>query len=48
MTKKTRRKFTPQEKVVILKQHLLEGKAVSDVCDAHGVPLQSESEFSST
>ncbi len=32
MTKKIRRKFMPQEKVAILKQHLLEGKAVSDVC----------------
>ena len=37
MTKKIRRKFTPQEKVAILKQHLLEGKSVSDVCDAHGL-----------
>jgi transposase-like protein len=37
MTKKTRRKFTGKEKVAILKQHLLEGKSVSDVCDAHGV-----------
>jgi transposase-like protein len=37
MTKKTRRNFTPQEKVSILKQHLLEGKSVSDVCDAHGL-----------
>ena len=26
MTKKIRRKFMPQEKVAILKQHLLEGK----------------------
>ena len=37
MTKKIRRNFTPQEKVSILKQHLLEGKSVSDVCDAHGL-----------
>ena len=37
MTKKIRRNFTPQEKVAILKQHLLEGKSVSDVCDAHGL-----------
>ena len=37
MTKKTRRKFSPQEKVSILKEHLLEGKAVSDVCDRHGL-----------
>ena len=37
MTKRTRRKFAPQEKVAILKQHLVEGKPVSDVCDAHGL-----------
>jgi transposase-like protein len=37
MTKKIRRKFSPQEKVAILKQHLLEGKSVSDVCDQHGL-----------
>ena len=37
MTKKTRRKFTQQEKVAILKLHLVEGKSVSDVCDAHGL-----------
>lgn len=37
MTKQTRRKFSPEEKVVILKRHLLEGQPVSDVCDAHGL-----------
>ena len=37
MTKQIRRKFTPQEKVAILRQHLLEGKPVSDVCDSHGL-----------
>ena len=37
MTKKIRRTFTPQEKVAILKQHLLEGSPVSDICDAHGL-----------
>ena len=37
MNKQTRRNFAPQEKVAILKQHLVEGKAVSDVCDAHGL-----------
>ena len=31
MTKKTRRNFLPKEKVAILKQHLLEGKSVSDI-----------------
>lgn len=37
MTKKTRRNFLPQEKVAILKQHLLEGKSVADICDARGL-----------
>jgi len=37
MTKKARRRFTPSEKVAILKQPLVEGKSVSDVCDAHGL-----------
>lgn len=35
MTKRTRRKFTAQEKVAILRKHLLEGQPVSEVCDAH-------------
>ncbi len=37
MSKRTRRKFSAQEKVAILKRHLLEGQSVSDVCDAHGL-----------
>jgi transposase-like protein len=37
MSKRTRRNFAPQEKVAILKQHLVEGRPVSDVCDAHGL-----------
>lgn len=37
MSKKPRRTFSPQEKVNILKQHLLEGKTVSDICDAHSL-----------
>jgi transposase-like protein len=37
MTKRTRRTFSAQEKVAILKRHLLEGEPVSDVCDAHGL-----------
>jgi transposase-like protein len=37
MSKRTRRNFAPQEKVAILKQHLVEGKPVSDVCDAYGL-----------
>ena len=31
--KQTRRYFTPQEKVAIVKRHLLEGTAVSNLCD---------------
>ena len=31
--KQTRRHFTAQEKVVIVKRHLLEGIAISTVCD---------------
>ena len=30
-----RRKFTPQEKVRILREHLVEKAAVSDLCDRH-------------
>jgi len=30
---KTRRKFSPQEKVAILRRHLLEKVPVSDLCD---------------
>jgi transposase len=31
--KQIRRHFTPQEKVAIVKRHLLEGVAISTVCD---------------
>ena len=31
--KQVRRHFTPQEKVAIVKRHLLEGTPVSDLCD---------------
>jgi transposase len=31
--KQTRRHFTPQEKVAIVKRHLLEGIPISTVCD---------------
>jgi transposase-like protein len=37
MTKRTRRKFSAQEKVAILKLHLAEGQSVSDICDARGL-----------
>ena len=35
MSKKTRKRFTPQEKVVILRLHLLEHTPVSDLCDRY-------------
>ena len=37
MSSKNRRKFTPEEKVTILKKHLLEKVAVSDLCDQYGL-----------
>jgi transposase len=35
--KQTRRHFTPQEKAVIVKRHVLEGVAVSNLCDEFGI-----------
>ena len=37
MSKSQRRHFSAQEKVKILRLHLLEGKAVSDLCEEHGL-----------
>ena len=37
MTKNTRKKYQPEEKVSILRKHLLEGESVSDACDAYEV-----------
>ena len=37
MSKKTRNRFTSQEKVAILRLHLLERTPVSDLCDQHGI-----------
>lgn len=34
---KQRRQYTGSEKVAILRQHLVEGRPVSDVCDDHGL-----------
>ncbi len=36
MSGKKRKKFTAEEKIVILKKHLLEKKAISDIWDEHG------------
>jgi transposase-like protein len=35
--KQTRRHFTPQEKVAIVKRHLLEGVPVSNLCDEFAI-----------
>jgi len=32
---KTRRNFTPEQKVAIIREHLIEKVAISDVCDRH-------------
>ena len=37
MKQKRRRRFTIEEKVAILKQHLLEKKALSDLCDENNI-----------
>jgi transposase-like protein len=37
MSKKTRKRFTPQEKLAILRLHLLEHTPFSDLCDRHSV-----------
>src|SRR5215470_4646554 len=37
MSKKTRKRFTAQEKVAILRLHLLEHTPISDLCDQHGI-----------
>lgn len=35
MSRKPRKQYTAQEKVAILREHLLEGKAISVVCETH-------------
>ena len=37
MSKSIRKRFTSEEKVAILRLHLLEGTPVSDLCDKHGI-----------
>jgi len=34
---KRRKKYTPEEKVFILKRHLVDKVSVSDICDQHGL-----------
>ncbi|RXK88270.1 transposase, partial [Chlorobaculum sp. 24CR] len=35
--RKQRKNYTPQEKVAILKRHLVDRVPVSDLCDQHGL-----------
>jgi transposase len=37
MTRKTRRRFNPQEKLKILRLHLLEDRPISALCEEHGI-----------
>src|SRR5215211_4314553 len=37
MEKKIRRQFSPEEKIRILRLHLLEGTAVSEICQREGI-----------
>jgi len=37
MNDKNRRYFSPEQKVAILREHLIEGKAVSDLCDKYKI-----------
>jgi transposase-like protein len=37
MDNETRRHFTPEQKVAILRQHLLEQVPISDLCDKHQI-----------
>lgn len=37
MSRKPRKHYPAPEKLAILRQHLLEGKAVSEVCEQHGL-----------
>ena len=35
--KEINRHFSPEQKVAILREHLVEGKAVSDLCEKHRI-----------
>ena len=36
---RTRRHFTPEQKVALLRLHLLEKKPVSDICQEHNLSV---------
>ncbi len=37
MPAKTRRHFSPQDKIKILRLHLLEGRPISELCEEHSI-----------
>lgn len=37
MSKRKRRNYTPEEKVIIIKKHLVENIPVSDICDEYNL-----------
>jgi transposase len=37
MSKSTRRRFTPEQKAAMLRRHLVDKVAVSDICDEHSI-----------
>ena len=37
MTRRTRKHYSPQDKVAILRQHLVDKTPVSDICDQHQI-----------
>lgn len=39
MAKRIRRHFTPEQKVALLRLHLLEKKPVSDICQENGIAV---------
>lgn len=39
MSKRERRNFSPQEKARMVKEHLLENKPISQVCDENGLQV---------
>ena len=37
MSTRSQRRFSPEQKVAIVRRHLLEQVPVSDLCDKHGI-----------
>ena len=37
MSKEKRRRHTPEQKLVVLREHLLDHKPISEVCERHGI-----------